>query len=42
MPQYRMVRRGYGFEAPEDLRAQLIRLHEAGPGAWRSDREAAE
>lgn len=32
----------HGFENPEGLRALLIRLHEAGPGAWRSDREAAE
>lgn len=32
----------HGFESPEGLRALLIRLHEAGPGAWRSDREAAE
>lgn len=32
----------HGFETPEGLRALLIRLHEAGPGAWRSDREAAE
>lgn len=32
----------YGFESPEGLRALLVRLHEAGPGAWRSDREAAE
>ncbi|GAB33373.1 hypothetical protein [Gordonia otitidis] len=31
-----------GFETPEGLRVLLIRLHEAGPGAWRSDREAAE
>lgn len=32
----------YGFESPERLRALLIRLHEARPGAWRSDREAAD
>lgn len=32
----------HGFRTPEGLRALLIRLHEAGPGAWRSDREAAE
>lgn len=32
----------HGFETPEGLRALLIRLHESGPGAWRSDREAAE
>ncbi|WHS28103.1 exopolyphosphatase [Auritidibacter ignavus] len=32
----------HGFETPEGLRALLIRLHEAGPGAWRRDREAAE
>ncbi|MGP5709710.1 exopolyphosphatase [Brachybacterium alimentarium] len=31
----------HGFESPEGLRALLIRLHEAGPAAWRSDREAA-
>lgn len=31
-----------GFKTPEGLRALLIRLHKAGPGAWRSDREAAE
>lgn len=31
-----------GFENPEGLRALLIRLHESGPGAWRTDREAAE
>lgn len=30
------------FESPERLRDLLLRLHEAGPGAWRSDREAAE
>lgn len=32
----------HGFENPERLRALLIRLYESGPGAWRSDREAAE
>lgn len=32
----------HGFETPEGLRALLIRLHDAGPGAWRSDRQAAE
>lgn len=32
----------YDFESPEGLRALLIRLHESGPGAWRSDHEAAE
>ena len=32
----------HGFETPEGLRALLIRLHDTGPGAWRSDREAAE
>lgn len=31
-----------GFERPEGLRALLLRLHEAGPGAWQRDREAAE
>ena len=31
-----------GFASPEGLRALLIRLHGAGPGAWRGDREAAE
>lgn len=30
------------FETPEGLRALLIRLHEAGHGAWQGDREAAE
>ncbi|MBX3194885.1 exopolyphosphatase [Changpingibacter yushuensis] len=30
------------FESPEGLRSLLIRLHDAGPGAWRGDREAAE
>jgi len=29
----------HGFKTPESLRALLIRLHEAGPGAWRSNRE---
>ncbi|CDP48236.1 hypothetical protein [Propionibacterium freudenreichii] len=32
----------HDLEDPEALRALLIRLHEAGPGAWRTDREAAE
>ena len=31
-----------GYESPEVLRSLLIRLHDAGPGAWRGDREAAE
>lgn len=31
-----------GFETPEGLRVLLVRLHESGPGAWRTDREAAE
>ena len=31
-----------GFESPEGLRALLTRLYDAGPGAWRGDREAAE
>lgn len=31
-----------GFESPEGLRALLIRLHEAGAGAWQRDRDAAE
>lgn len=31
-----------GYESPEVLRSLLIRLDDAGPGAWRSDREAAE
>ncbi|MFV0251954.1 MAG: exopolyphosphatase [Beutenbergiaceae bacterium] len=31
-----------GYESPEGLRALLTRLHDAGPGAWRGDREAAE
>lgn len=30
------------FESSEGLRALLIRLHDAGPGAWRANREAAE
>ncbi|GAB2570916.1 exopolyphosphatase [Leucobacter ruminantium] len=30
------------FERSEGLRALLARLHAAGPGAWRGDREAAE
>lgn len=30
------------FETPEGLRALLIRLQEAGPGAWRYDTEAHE
>jgi hypothetical protein len=29
------------FADPEGLRALLVRLHHAGPGAWRHDREAA-
>lgn len=29
------------FADPEGLRAVLVRLHDAGPGAWREDREAA-
>ncbi|RXW33488.1 exopolyphosphatase [Propioniciclava flava] len=33
---------GYGFQSPDGLRALLIRLHESGPGAWQTDREAAE
>lgn len=33
---------GPGFESPEGLRALLLRLHEAGPGSWQDDREAAE
>lgn len=28
------------FETPEGLRTLLVRLHEAGPGSWRHDREA--
>ncbi|MDR0591758.1 MAG: hypothetical protein LBG60_00580 [Bifidobacteriaceae bacterium] len=32
----------HDLENPEALRALLIRLHEAGPGAWQHDREAAE
>lgn len=30
------------FARPEGLRALLVRLHDAGAGAWRHDREAAE
>ena len=30
------------FATSEGLRALLIRLHESGPGAWRTDPEAAE
>ena len=30
------------FESPEGLRALLVRLHDAGPGAWRGDREATK
>lgn len=30
------------FADPEGLRATLTRLHDAGPGAWRHDAEAAE
>lgn len=30
------------FESPEVLRTLLTRLHDAGPGAWRGDREAAD
>ena len=29
------------FADPEGLRTLLVRLHDAGPGAWRHDREAA-
>lgn len=29
------------FESPEGLRALIVRLHEAGHGAWRSDPDAA-
>ncbi len=32
----------HGLDTAEGLRALLIRLHEAGPGAWRVDREAAD
>lgn len=32
---------GSEFADPEGLRALLIRLHDAGPGAWRTDVEAA-
>jgi hypothetical protein len=31
-----------GFVTPEGLRAVLTRLHNAGPGAWNTDREARE
>ncbi|MGO1506688.1 MAG: hypothetical protein ACTHW5_01435 [Microbacterium sp.] len=31
----------YDFETPDGLRALLTHLHEAGPGSWRGDREAA-
>lgn len=30
------------FETPEGLRALLVRLHEAGPGFWRHDKDAHE
>ena len=30
------------FESPEVLRSLLIRLHDAGPGAWRGEPEAAD
>ena len=30
------------FESPEGLRALLVRLHEAGPGSWRHDKDAHE
>lgn len=33
---------GSAFADSEGLRAVLMRLHEAGPGAWRHDHEAAE
>ena len=33
---------GPAFESPEGLRALLIRLHKAGPGSWRHDKEAHE
>lgn len=33
---------GPAFASSEGLRALLVRLHEAGPGAWRTDPEAAE
>jgi hypothetical protein len=36
------VSAGPAFADPEGLRASLTRLHEAGPGAWRHDVEAAE
>jgi hypothetical protein len=32
---------GLAFADPEGLRALLFRLHNAGPGAWRTDAEAA-
>ncbi len=32
----------HGLDTADGLRALLIRLHEAGPGAWRVDREAAD
>lgn len=32
----------HGLDTAEGLRALLIRLHEAGPGAWRADRGAAD
>lgn len=32
---------GYDFARSEDLRRLLVRLHEAGPGAWRDDPEAS-
>lgn len=33
---------GPEFASPEVLRALLLRLHEAGPGAWRKDPEASD
>lgn len=36
------VSSGPAFADPEGLRATLTRLHEARPGAWRHDAEAAE
>lgn len=33
---------GPAFADSEGLRAVLMRLHDAGPGAWRYDPEAAE
>ena len=30
------------FESPEGLHVLLTRLHDSGPGAWQTDREAAE